>query len=117
MSVSISQTSLDFADVLASLGSPDASAGFKPVNEGTKGLVIFGCGQLGSFALNGAIGAGLNVFAFADNNKANWGRRIGGVEVLSPQETIERYNDQAFFVVAVYNGTAPRKQLADLGCK
>jgi FkbM family methyltransferase len=55
--------------------------------------------------------------AFADNNEKNWGQRIAGVEVMSPQEVVLRYNDDAFFVVAIYNGTAPRKQLAELGCK
>src|SRR5690348_11798554 len=114
---SLSKSSLDIADVLAALGSPDASAGFRPVADGTKGIVIFGCGYLGKFALDGATAAGLHVFAFADNNQQNWGRRIAGVEVMSPQEAVRRYNDQAFFVVAIYNGTAPRKQLAELGCK
>ena len=36
---------------------------------------------------------------------------------MSPQEAVDRYNDEAFFVVAVHNGTAPRKQLAELNCK
>jgi FkbM family methyltransferase len=121
MSASLSQPPLnsdsDIADVLAALGSPDASAGFKPVAEGTAGLVIFGCGHLGKWVLDGATGAGLKVLAFADNNQKNWGQRIAGVEAMSPQEAVLRYNDDAFFVVAIYNGTAPRKQLAALGCK
>src|ERR1017187_3623865 len=117
MSASLSQSSLDIADVLAALGSPDASAGFKPVGEGTRGVVIFGCGHLGKWTLDGATGAGLSVLAFADNNQKNWGQRIADVEVMSPQEAVLRYKDDAFFVVAIYNGTAPRKQLAELGCK
>ena len=117
MSASLSQSSLDIADVLAALGSQDASAGFKPVGEGTRGVVIFGCGHLGKWTLDGATGAGLSVLAFADNNEKNWGQRIEDVEVMSPQEAVRRYNDDAFFVVAIYNGTAPRKQLAELGCK
>src|ERR1017187_9621510 len=117
MSASLSQSSLDIADVLAALGSPDASAGFKPVDEATRGVVIFGCGHLGKWTLDGATGAGLSVLAFADNNEKSWGQRIADVEVMSPQEAVLRYNDDAFFVVAIYNGTAPRKQLAELGCK
>jgi FkbM family methyltransferase len=80
-------------------------------------VVIFGCGHLGKWTLDGATGAGLRVLAFADNNEKNWGQRIADVEVMSPQEAVRRYNDDAFFVVAIYNGTAPRKQLAALGCK
>jgi FkbM family methyltransferase len=59
----------------------------------------------------------LKVLAFADNNQKNWGRRIAGIEVMSPQEAVNQYNHEAFFVVAVYNGTMPRKQLAELNCK
>ena len=117
MSALLSQSSSDIADVIAALGSPDTSAGFKPVADGTTGVVIFGCGHLGKWTLDGATGAGLKVLAFADNNQKNWGQRIAGVEVMSPQEAVRRYNNDAFFVVAIYNGTVPRKQLAELGCK
>lgn len=112
------QSTLDpLVEVLAALSLPNAIATFEQVGDGTKGVVIFGCGQLGTFALDGATRAGLKVLAFADNNQTNWGRRIAGVEVMSPQEAVNKYNDEAFFVVAVYNGTAPRKQLAELYCK
>src|SRR5260370_31229832 len=104
-------------EVLAALSLPNAIATFEQIGDGTKGVVIFGCGQLGTFAVDGATRAGLKVLAFADNNQRNWGRRIAGIEVMSPQEAVQRYNDEAFFVVAVYNGTAPRKQLAELNCK
>jgi FkbM family methyltransferase len=117
MSASLSQPSSDIADVIAALRSPDTSSGFKPVAEGPTGVVIFGCGHLGKWTFDGAAGAGLKVLAFADNNQKNWGQRIAGVEVMSPQEAVHRYNDDAFFVVAIYNGTVPRKQLAELGCK
>jgi FkbM family methyltransferase len=36
---------------------------------------------------------------------------------MSPREAVRRYNDEAFFVAAIYNGTTPRKQLAELHCK
>jgi FkbM family methyltransferase len=112
------ESTLDpLVEVLAALSLPNAIATFEQVGDGTKGVVIFGCGQLGTFALDGATRAGLKVLAFADNNQTNWGRRIAGVEVMSPQEAVNKYNDETFFVVAVYNGTAPRKQLAELNCK
>lgn len=111
------ESSSDIAEVLASLRSPEALPSLEPFGEGTRGMVIFGCGHLGKFTLDGASGAGLDVLAFADNNQANWGRRIAGIEVMSPVEAVRRYNDEAFFVVAIYNGTAPRKQLAELNCK
>jgi FkbM family methyltransferase len=113
----LNAASSDIADLLAELSSPGALPSLEPVGDGTRSVVIFGCGHLGKFVLNGATGAGLKVLAFADNNQKNWGQRIAGVEVMSPQEAVRRYNDEACFVVAIYNGTAPRKQLADLNCK
>jgi FkbM family methyltransferase len=101
----------------AALSLPNAIPTFDSVGTGTKGVVIFGCGQLGTFALDGATRAGLKVFAFADNNQANWGMLIAGIEVMSPQDAVNKYNNDAFFVVAVYNGTMPRQQLADLNTK
>jgi FkbM family methyltransferase len=112
------ESSLDpLEEVLAALSLPNAIPTFEQVGDGTGGVVIFGCGQLGTFALDGATRAGLKVLAFADNNQTNWSRRIAGINVMSPQEAVHRYNDEAFFVVAVYNGTAPRKQLAELNCR
>ena len=111
------ESSSDIAQVLAALGSPGALPSLEPFGEGARGVVILGCGHLGKFTLDGATGAGLDVLAFADNKQANWGRRIEGIEVISPQEAVRRFNDEAFFVVAIYNGTAPRKQLAELNCK
>jgi FkbM family methyltransferase len=102
-------------EVLAAFSSPGAFPTHEPAD--VTGVVILGCGHLGSFTLEGATRAGLKVLAFADNNEKNWGRRIAGIEVMSPQEAVNRYNDEAFFVVAVYNGRAPRKQLAELHCK
>jgi FkbM family methyltransferase len=112
------ESTLDPLDgTLAALSLPGALPSLEQVGGGAKGVVIFGCGQLGTFALDGAAKAGLDVLAFADNNQKNWGRRIAGIEVMSPLEAVHQYNDEAFFVVAVYNGTAPRKQLAELNCK
>jgi FkbM family methyltransferase len=113
----VESTSDPLAETFAALGSPGALHGIEPFSEAVKSIVIFGCGHLGEFTLEGATRAGLKVLAFADNNQKNWGRRISGIEVMSPQEAVHRHNDEAFFVAAVYNGTTPRKQLADLNCK
>jgi D-arabinose 1-dehydrogenase-like Zn-dependent alcohol dehydrogenase len=62
-------------EALAASSLPGATPSYELVGEGTNGVVIFGCGQLGTFALEGAGRAGLNVSAFADNNQKNWGTR------------------------------------------
>jgi FkbM family methyltransferase len=79
-------------------------------------VVIAGCGHLGRVALTGARRAGLEVVGFADNNAQRWGGSLEGLPVMSPADAVSRYNRQAFFVVAIYNGTPSRTQLRDLGC-
>jgi FkbM family methyltransferase len=79
-------------------------------------VVIFGAGQLGRFVLPALRKAGLEVLAYCDNNSPRWGSMIDGVPAMSPAEAVERYRDSACFLVAVYNSSAPRRQLRELGC-
>ncbi len=79
-------------------------------------VVIFGCGHLGGFALQGARNAGLKVLAFADNDPAKWGKHMDGIPIVPPAEAVARYNHAAAFVVAIYCSGKPRQQLAELGC-
>ena len=106
--------------VLAGLGSSEArstQSDFDSVARGASRVVIFGCGHLGRVALGGAIEAGLDVVALADNNRSRWGTTLEGIPIVSPAEAVAKHNDDALFLVAIYNGTIPRAQLRDLGCK
>jgi FkbM family methyltransferase len=94
-----------------------SSSKLDPTVEGMRKVVIFGAASLGKLALEGASNAGLDVLAFADNNPAKWGGRLDGIEIMSPGEAVSRFNDEAFFVAAVYNGAGPRRQLAELNCQ
>jgi FkbM family methyltransferase len=110
------------ADALSALAWSSALSNLEPsalapTREQLKKVVIFGAGPLGKLTLEGATGAGLDVLAFADNNQAKWGSRLDGIEIMSPGEAVSRFNEEACFVAAVYNGTAPRKQLAELNCQ
>jgi FkbM family methyltransferase len=95
----------------------DPSFPFERIAEGATQVVIFGCGNLGELALSGLRAAGCEPVAFVDNNHSLCGRTFRGVPVLSPRAGVDRFNDEAFFVVAIYNGSSPRNQLAALGCK
>jgi FkbM family methyltransferase len=79
-------------------------------------IVVFGTGYLGNVALSGLRGAGIEPLAFCDNNPRLWDSRKDGITVLSPAAAVERYQDLAAFVVAIYNPAAPRRQLRELGC-
>jgi FkbM family methyltransferase len=81
------------------------------------GVVIFGCGQLGRFVLPGVRAAGLLPLAYCDNNPRLWGTEIDGVPVLAPVEAVERFGATVPFLVAIYNASPVRLQLAELGCR
>ncbi|HTM25549.1 MAG TPA: FkbM family methyltransferase [Vicinamibacterales bacterium] len=109
-------------EVLAELGSEASvrqreSAAFGRLAGAATRAVVHGCGPLGRIILAGAKRAGLDVVACADNNTALWGQTLDGIPVMSPADAVARYKDDAFFVVGVYNSSAPRKQLRELGCE
>src|SRR3954469_1977566 len=93
------------------------SATFDALAAGAREAVIFGSGSLGQIILAGARASGIPVLAFADNNQARWGSRVGDVPVMSPADAVAQFNDRAFFVVGVYNSSKPSQQLRDLGCR
>jgi FkbM family methyltransferase len=107
---------------LAELGSPERvrqheTSAFDAIAQGSTKVVISGCSYLGRLALAGARAAGLDIVAFADNDVARWGAAVDGVPTMPPAEAVAKHDREAFFVVAIYNGTAVRRQLADLGCR
>lgn len=89
---------------------------FDSIAKGSRRIVIFGSGYLGKVVLAGATGAGIEVLAFADNNPSKRGRIINGVPVLTVADAVSQYGDDAVFVVGIFNSSAPRQQLRDLGC-
>lgn len=80
-------------------------------------IVLFGAGALGKLTLSGMRAAGLSPLAIVDNNLALHGQKVEGVDVLSPEEGVRRFNADATFVIAVYNTSRPRRQLRDLGAR
>ena len=67
-------------------------------------LVLFGAGGIGRKTLAGLRALGIEPLAFADNNPALWGKRVNGLQVLSPQEASARYRKTAVFVVTIWSG-------------
>lgn len=95
----------------------DPAAMFNAVAGTARQAAIFGCGHLGGLALSGLVVAGWAVVALVDNNRSLQGCTVNGLPVLAPEEAVKRFNDKAVFVVAIYNGSTPRSQLAALGCR
>ncbi len=92
------------------------SLAFDDIAGDAKEFVIFGCGHLAGFALDGIRNARRKAIAFIDNNCSLHGHRFHDLPVLAPSEAVDHFNDSAVFVVAIYNGSSPRHQLAALGC-
>jgi FkbM family methyltransferase len=80
-------------------------------------LVLFGAGELGRRTLAGLRRLGVEPECFADNRPALWGRQVDGLRVVSPPEAARSLGEQCRFVVTVFNGSAVRRQLSDLGCR
>jgi len=107
---------------LAASGSRESAlaretATFESIAGGASSVVVFGAGYLGNVVHRFAQNAGFKVLAFADNNPAKQGCAIDGIQVLSPAEAVSKFNGDSLFVVGVFNGSAPRDQLRQLGCR
>lgn len=81
-------------------------------------IVIFGAGRVGASYKNiinyYEVG---KVVAYCDNKKELWGTDYRGVQVLSVEETHERYPSALFIVASVYFGMSMKTQLLNLGVK
>ncbi len=80
-------------------------------------IVLFGAGELGKITLSGLRKLGKDPIAFADNNAAIWGRDLGGIPILSPEQAVRNWNDRATFVVSIYTTGPVFQQLSALGCR
>jgi FkbM family methyltransferase len=66
-------------------------------------IVLYGAGSLGKRTLMGLRNLGIEPHAFVDRNPSLWSSQVEGIQVLSPQKGIERYEGSAVFVVAIWN--------------
>ena len=79
-------------------------------------IVLFGTGYLGRMVVGRMRQAGIEPVCFSDNNEQRWGTQVQGIEVLSPEDSVRRFGQTACFVVTIYNGSAARRQLREMGC-
>ncbi|MCX7109976.1 MAG: FkbM family methyltransferase [Proteobacteria bacterium] len=84
-------------------------------------FVLFGSGNMGCKVLARLREDGIEPIAFADNNKANWGKTVDGLPVLSAEDAALKYGKIAAFIVTIYNNKHSfpntRNQLYTLGCE
>ncbi len=105
------------SESLQAVRAREKSAFAKFAGQNEERLILFGAGPLGRLVFQGLEHAGVRPIAFADNNERLWHSETGGVPVLPPASTADRYCDSGCFVVTIYNGSPVRRQLNALGCK
>ena len=86
-------------------------------------FVLFGAGRLGRRVLAGLRGYGIEPLAFCDNDQRLWGTAVDGLLVLSPENAVRDFGDDASFVVTVWGALGKDRmrdrlaQLRALGCR
>ena len=80
-------------------------------------IVLYGVGHLGRRTLARLRGVGIEPLAFVDRDPLRWGEKVDGLTIVSPEAAIERWAEDAAFVVTVYNGTPVRASLTERGCR
>jgi FkbM family methyltransferase len=80
-------------------------------------IVLYGAGPLAHMTLVHLRRIGIEPAAVADSNQARWGTAFDGYPIISPGDAVGRYAHSARFVVTIYNGSAVRRQLREMGCE
>ena len=71
------------------------------VKPNSRGFVLFGAGNAGRRLLATFRAAGTEPLAFADNNRALWGRTVDGVQVVPPEAAAREFGRTATFVITI----------------
>lgn len=83
-------------------------------------FVLVGAGNMGRRILARLRGEGIEPLAFTDNEQAQWGRAIDGLEVIPPEIASKHFGGNAAFIVTIYNCNHnfpnTRDQFKALGC-
>ena len=86
---------------------------FKSIQNAKK-IVIFGTGNFGLIVLSTIKKINSNVVGFADNNKGNWGKKLGDKEIFS-EEKIRNEHKDCLFIIASLMYPYIKKQLTGYG--
>jgi FkbM family methyltransferase len=88
-----------------------------------KSIVLFGAGNLGRKVLARLRQDNIAPLVFTDNDPGLWGKYIEGIKVLPPDEAVEKFGQQAAFIVTIWSPQSghrfslTKQKLIDLNCK
>jgi len=82
---------------------------------GSKQIVLFGCGQYCQFAHQLLESRGCTVVACCDNDEKRWGTFFQGVKIMQPKEAFEKLSDAVYVITNRCYKKEIRKQLETAG--
>lgn len=81
-----------------------------------KSVVIFGSGDSGQRLYKLLVEAQINnIIAYCDNNENIFGKKMFGIEVISPKRACEEYTESIFIIANQNHYDAIKDQLLDMG--
>ena len=80
----------------------------------TKGVILFGTGNLGNIVLAALQKAKINIICLTDNNKSRWGKIYNGYKVIPPSELINTNNEVPILVSSDLTFPYIHRQLKEL---
>jgi len=82
---------------------------------GRTDVVMFGSGYLGRHVYRDLDALPFNVVAFVDNDSTLWGSSIDGLEILSPEDAVARFGQDALWLITIYTNSRVIEQCRALG--
>ncbi len=89
------------------------SKDFETIKKSQK-IIVFGTGNFGLIVLSALKKISKKVIGFADNNRRNWGKKIGGYEIFSEDKIKDEHKD-CLFVIASLSFPYIKRQLKNYG--
>ena len=105
---------------VSSVMEREASALGRTLRAHQNRVVLFGCGTLGTRAIDLFREIGVNPLALSDSNPSRWGTNLSEIPVLSPSDAAEQFGTSAVFFVTIWNDfhwySDTLAKLTSLGC-
>ena len=93
---------------------PDSKDNFKKIKD-SKGVIVFGTGNLGNIVIAALKKIGVNIVCLTDNNRSRWGKIYNGHKVISPKELVNTNNKTPILVASDLTFPYIHRQLKERG--